>query len=380
MLSRKTVLNSVAALAGLNLLLSAWLAPFGWLGLVWSAALGVALLAVVGKGLAHTPAADAVQTATRGARQAQADAERLLERFQALVGGVVPMWQRHLQLARGQTGDAIGALSEGFTDLNQRLLGGDQAAGAELGKRAIVTIEQAEQGLQSLVAALRQTQDYRASLVAEIVGIAGHTEALRRMAEQVGEIAEQTNLLALNAAIEAARAGDAGRGFSVVADEVRKLSNQSGETGKLIRDTVKTVTDAIRKAETLSQSFAAREQTMVNESSALAERIVGEFDRTSQALQDSLEQLRGERRLIESDLNRLVFNLQFQDRVDQIMSHVTADMQRLAGCSTQAQHDAQALDVEQWLKRLSGTYTTLEQQALHDGRGAASKASSVTFF
>ncbi len=78
-------------------------------------------------------------------------------------------------------------------------------------------------------------QETVATAVKSVSRLAEQVEAgskrIQRLEQESGEIgnvldviqaiAEQTNLLALNAAIEAARAGDAGRGFSVVADEVR---------------------------------------------------------------------------------------------------------------------------------------------------------------
>jgi len=86
-------------------------------------------------------------------------------------------------------------------------------------------------------------------------------------------------------------------------------------------------------------------------------------------------------------------SLQFQDRVSQILSHVTADMKKLESvfndCSRQlnAGEEIPDIDKEQWLEEIKQSYTTLEQLDVHDDRDRTSKNDSqppasdnMTFF
>ena len=364
----------------LNLVVCGFLATSWWLGGLWALLLGagVAALVLAGKSeqaIHQEPGESAFE------HKALPDS-----RLPLLVADVLPLWRQHVGLAQGEIKEAIDGLAQRFASLSERLSGGG-ARGDE--GAALQTIEAAEAGLRGIVETLNQTQEFRSRLIEQIGGVASHADQLQRMAEEVANIAKQTNLLALNAAIEAARAGESGRGFAVVADEVRKLSSQSGETGQRIRDTVSTVGEAITSTLALSEEFSTREHQIVAASRETAERIIHDFHSTADTLQASVTSLQSERRDIEGDIHGVLVNLQFEDRIHQILDHVLADMEKMASTAKDVAVSAESAlipDVKVWHEELARSYTTLEQHELHRGSGArqakaaAATGSEITFF
>lgn len=79
-------------------------------------------------------------------------------------------------------------------------------------------------------------------------------EDITEKSKSLDKIENNQRILALNASIEAARAGDAGKGFAIVAGKVGDLAADSGAINRSIKDSVKELTDVIKKME-LANNF-----------------------------------------------------------------------------------------------------------------------------
>ncbi len=312
-----------------------------------------------------------------------ADADELAARDSAALQAL-PIWARQIETARRQTEEAIVALTERFAGTTSRLDRMLNVNDRNSGTRdAQVATRDNESDLRLVVDALKAIQQSRDELANEIRTLAGYTDELRKMASDVESIAFQTNMLALNAAIEAAHAGTAGQGFAVVAHEVRNLSTAARDTGKRITQKVGAVSDALMQIGATSERVAERDQKAVDSSEARIRTVLERFAQSTVRLEQVAEESRAQSAQIKDEVSESLVQLQFQDRVSQILAQVVSTMNELAqshsgGAGRSASVSERA---QEHMQRMMSSYTTDEQRRNHQGVETQVVApQEVTFF
>ena len=319
--------------------------------------------------------------------------ELSIDGLDSLCQKVLPIWSSQVTMAREHTEESIADLAQRFDALSKRLdaavMASQNTVEGEHGSGGIVELLQdSQRDLSTITRALGASLEEKEKLLRSIEDLSNFTEQLSKMASEVSSIASQTNLLALNAAIQAARAGDAGHGFSVVADEVRKLSRSSGDVGKKITETIDSVTDAIEDTLSISKKFAKQDKETLGNAEHIIASVLMHFSKAATGLVDSEALLRTENKAINHEISNVFVALQFQDRVSQILSLVGDDLNKLEQHLNELKdkhiHEglSGSVNVEQWLEELAKTYTMEEQLAAHDGEKTEIKThqTSITFF
>ena len=307
------------------------------------------------------------------------------QHLQALAQQVMPLWMQHIEASRSQMEIAVTELTTRFSSIVDRLDQAMQAStlSSDSGSQNLVQVfEQSQMDLQLVLQALRASMDSNSALHSQVQQLEQFIKELQAMAAEVSSIASQTNLLAINAAIEAAHAGEAGRGFSVLSQEVRKLAAQSGETGQRMAQKVAAITSAIETTRSSAVQIAQSQTESLTQSQHGVSSVMERFQGLVTELNHSAQVLQDESRGIQTEIVQSLVQLQFQDRVSQMMSHVLDNMAQL----TQSIQTQQELDVAQLLKALENSYAMAEERHAHAATHAGStdahshSSDEVTFF
>ena len=313
--------------------------------------------------------------------------------YQQLLQELLPLWRRQTELATHQLEESVNELVNRFSSIHDRLqnaVGASRATAGDMQGNGGLSgvIQFADSELGQMLQTLSKAIQHRDELLREITELSKITDELRSMGSEVAGIASQTNLLALNAAIEAARAGEYGRGFAVVADEVRTLSSRSGETGSRIGKRIEQANATLQKTLDRTAEFAKQDDARLAQSESAVQEVLNQFRHSGERIMDSARALEEESAVVQHNVEEVLVNLQFQDRVNQILSHVTGDMEKFVSMLREQQaslargENIRTIDVNAWLNDVRKSYTTLEQVAAHKGQANVKKPeeSQITFF
>jgi methyl-accepting chemotaxis protein len=309
---------------------------------------------------------------------------------------VVPVWCNHIEASRSQMEEAINALSDRFGGIVDKLTEAVRTASLETqnidvddGDKGLVAVfARSKDELSGIISAQQAAMNGMASMLEKVQGLNVFVAELQDMAQDVAKIAQQSTLLSLNAAIEAARAGEHGRGFAVVAKEFKMLATQSGNTGKRIAEKVVLISAAIvDTCKVVEDAVQARDDRAHSTENVIG-KVLGEFKEVTDSLQHASTLLRVESETIKQHINQSLVEMQFQDRVSQIMSQVIKNLGHLPEV-LQAQQQAYAQsgnlvahDPQDMLDEMKKSYVMADQHVIHEGGQVQSTtaATDISFF
>lgn len=306
---------------------------------------------------------------------------------EVMVGQVVPVWSKQLDITRTAAVDGLAQLLETFAQLSGAL--GTLSSSLEsnsptLGVGAIDTAlaehSPAQAALAALLAPSMRAFAQRDAALNELNRCAEALQELRHLGRQAREVAKHTRLVAFNASIESNRnAQGAGSGSQAVANETRMLAARMGEVGEQVERAVSQLDQSLHAERLRGTVGSSTEDELKLEVEVRArEALAGLVGALGSAMSNSAEVQQASQTL-RDQLDEAFVNFQFGDRLSQMLSIVGTDMANFARWVSANPYATQS-DAAEWLANLESSYTMEEQRSQHHGNVHIDRGSEIEFF
>lgn len=152
----------------------------------------------------------------------------------------------------------------------------------------------------------REGKEEISRLTESVYRIEEGSDEITSITKTIDEISFQTNLLSLNASVEAARAKEAGLGFSIVADEVRSLSRKVSEAARMTTDILERNRQEVKNSREMTEAVAELFEKLsrsINQTDTLSDDVSSASHEQYQYVSEAARLLKGISGRIRHDAN-----------------------------------------------------------------------------
>lgn len=217
------------------------------------------------------------------AEHAAASAEELSATVQELSSAATEVMAAVEQINRGsqQQAAATQQTSAALAQIEKsaRIAQSNAGSAAESINAASGTLAVGRAAVEGLVRGVEASAGATRSSLVTVGQLETAGRRIQAIVDEITLVAVQTSMLAVSGSVEAARAGDAGRGFSVVSSDIRGLARESSASIARIKETVVGILDHVATLRRdLEQSAAAADLEVQTNLSILSslEKLGGE--------------------------------------------------------------------------------------------------------
>lgn len=263
-------------------------------------------------------------------------------------------------IAKGATNQA-----EETSDATENVIAiGDMIASvsdkvSELGKTSEEMVKSentAKDTLDALFQVNAQTKKAISKIYDQIQNTNVSAEQIKSAAGVITDIASETNLLALNASIEAARAGDAGKGFSVVAEQIKILSEQSNTAAQQI---AKIISDLLENSGTSVKVMEEVNEIIIEQNKEI-EATQKDFKNVGNGIYKSIEDLKS----IMSDVEHM--NESKDHIVDSVQSLTAIAEENAAGAQETSASTTEVTTVMEEIRKKTENLYSLSEEIMDE--------------